>query len=66
MLMSSEQIPRGMSVIAVILVADSVCCFTVSVVDAALIGLDFTFLFDKPNNVLTGEDVIASGEGFVK
>jgi hypothetical protein len=50
-LMSSEQVPRGMSAVA-----------ETFVVDAVLAGPDFPFLFDKPSNVLTGEYVISAAD----
>jgi hypothetical protein len=58
--MSSEQVPRGMSIIAVTFVVDSVS-FVVIVVVAVLTGLSLTFLFDKPSNDVTDEDVTSTG-----
>jgi hypothetical protein len=62
--MSSEQVPRGISITAITFVVDS-ACFVVSVVVAVLTGLGLIFLFDKPSSDLTEEDVSSAG-GFNK
>jgi hypothetical protein len=51
--MSSEQVPLGMSVIAITFVVDS-ACFVVG--DAVLTGSGSIFFFDKPSDDLTDED----------
>jgi hypothetical protein len=62
--MSSEQVPRGMSVTAITFVVDSVCS-VVPVVVAVLIGLGSICLLDKPSDGLA-EGIVSAAGGFSK